>query len=88
MTAPCCGLLAAQFFFFLRCPEFLLPDEGSFDPSLYLSLADIHLVIFSSQWRFEICIKGSKTDQLRLWSTVSLGTTGAALSPVAAVLDY
>ena len=84
LWAACC----TGFFGFLRCAEFLLPDEGPFDPSLHLSLADIHLVISSSQWRFEICIKGSKTDQLRLGATVSLGATGAALCPVAALLDY
>ena len=89
MTAPCCGLLAAQLFFgFLCCTEVLLPDKGSFDPSLHLLLADIHLVISSLQWRFEICIKGSKTDQFHLGSSVSLGATRAALCPVAALLDY
>ena len=88
MTGPCCRLLAAQFFGFLRCTQFLLPDEGSFDPSLHLSLAGIHLVISSLQWQFEICIKGSKTNQLHLGSTVSLSATGAALCPVAALLNY
>ena len=82
------GCLLHRVLWFLCCAEFLLPDKGPFDPSLHLSLADIHLVISSSQWRFEICIKGSKTDQLRLGSTVSLGATGAALCPVAALLDY
>ena len=84
LWAACC----TGFFGFLRCAEFLLPDEGPFDPSLHLSLADIHLVMSPAQWRFDILIKGSKTDQLRVGSTVSLGATGAALCPVAALLDY
>ena len=84
LWAACC----TGFFGFLRCTEFLLPDEGSFDLSLHLSLSDIHLVISFLQWQFEICIKGSKTDQLCLGSTVSLGATGLALCPVAALLDY
>ena len=76
------------FFGFLRCGEFLLPDSTIYDPTLHLSLADIRLFQASPQWRFDVLIKGSKTDQLRTGTLIVLGATGAELCPVAALLDY
>lgn len=85
MLWAACG---TGFYGFYHCADFLLPDEGSLDPSLHLCLADFHLVRSPYQWRFNIHIKGSKTDQLHLGSTVTLGATGSTLCPNASLLDY
>ena len=45
----------------------------AWSPHLYL--ADLHLVRSPHQWRFDVCIKGTKTGQLRVGSIVALGAT-------------
>lgn len=77
LWAACC----TGFFGFLHCEELLLPGDAPFNPSL-------HLVRSPRQWRFDVCIKGSKTDQLHVGSSAALGATGSTLCPVASLLDY
>ena len=75
--AACC----TGFFGFLRCSGFLLPDQGPFDPSCHLSIADISLRQSTSPWYFVVNIKKSKTDQF--------GATGpTTICPVSALLDF
>ena len=81
--AACC----TGFFGFLRCGEFLVPDGAVFCPDIHLSIADVAFQA-SAQQVIYLNIKVSKTDQYRQGSTVALGSTGADLCPVAALLDY
>ena len=82
--AACC----TGFFGFLRCSEFLLPDQGPFDPSCHLSIADISLRQSTSPWFFVVNIKKSKTDQFGAGTQVVLGATGLTICPVSALLDF
>lgn len=82
--AACC----TGFFGFLRCAEFLLPDNATFDPHLHLTVGDIQLVQSVSPPYFRITIKQSKTDQFGHGSQVALGLTEGDICPVAALLDY
>lgn len=84
LWAACC----MGFFGFLRCGEFLLPDQESFAPSKHLSLADIWLDKSAPQWCVHVRIKHSKTDQFSKGATVILGSTGQEVCPVSALLDY
>ena len=83
-----CAAYCTGFFVFLHCVEFLLPDDVPFEPSLHLCLADLHLVRSPHQWRFYVCIKVSKTDQICVGSVVALGATGITLCAIASLLDY
>lgn len=82
--AACC----TGFFGFMRCGEFLCPDSGQFDPQTHLALSDVTIVEDKKQRRIHLQIKASKTDQFRTGATVILGSTGAGMCPVAALLDY
>ena len=84
LWAACC----VGFFGFLRCGEFLVPDDTPFDPQFHLSLSDVSVVPSASQWTVFLNIKVSKTDQFRQGSVVALGSTGLDLCPVSALLDY
>ena len=84
LWAACC----VGFFGFLRCGEFLIPDQESFVPSKHLSLADIWLDKSMPQWCVHARIKCSKTDQFFQGATVILGSTGQEVCPVSALLDY
>ena len=82
--AACC----TGFFGFLRCAEFLTPDDAIFDPADHLGITDISYMHAETQPYIMINVKASKTDQFRKGTSVSLGATGAELCPVAAILDY
>ena len=82
-AAACTG-----FFGFLRTGEFPTPDSGPWDPQVHLALADIALTNIQSQRAIILRIKASKTDQLRVGTTIVLGATKAEICPVAALLDY
>ena len=82
--AACC----TGFFGFLRCGEFLVPDGATFSPDIHLTIADVTFQASAQEQVFYLNIKVSKTDQYRQGSTVALGSTGADLCPVAALLDY
>ena len=75
-------------FGFLRCAEFLTPDDVDFNPYLHLTASDIYLDTSADTWKFFLHIKASKTDQSREGATVVLGGTGLDLCPVAAPLEY
>ena len=54
-----------EFFGFLQCGEFLVPDGSDFDFNTHLSLSDISLDTSGNNWRFTLSLKISKTDQFR-----------------------
>ena len=66
----------------------LTPDSGPWDPQVHLALADIALTNIQSQRAIILRIKASKTNQLRVGTTIVLGATKAEICPVAALLDY
>ena len=76
------------FFGFLRCSEFLALDNAPFNPRVHLCVADLHYIHSDSHHHIEVYIKASKTDQLRIDTTITLGTTSQELCPVAAILDF
>ena len=82
-AAACTG-----FFGFLRCSEFLAPDNAPFDPRVHLCVADLHYIRSDSQHHMEVRIKASKVDQFRVGTTIALGATSEELCPVAAILDF
>ena len=84
LWAACC----VGFFGFLRCAEFLIPDDVDFNPDLHLTVSDIYLDTSADTWKFFLRIKASKTDQSREGTTIVLGGTGLDLCPVAALLEY
>ena len=55
---------------------------------MHLALADVALTKVQSQRAVLLRIKTSKTDQLRIGTTLVLGATKAEICPVAALLDY
>ena len=84
LWAACC----TGFFGFLRCSEFLLPDQGLFNPACHLSITDIELRQSASPWYFMLTIKYSKTDQFGQGAQVILGATGSPVCSVATLLDF
>ena len=82
--AACCTF----FFGFLRCGEFLGPDGIWFDPQVHLCLSDVAIVEDKSKRRIHLRIKASKTDQFHAGSSVVLGSTGAGICPIDALLEY
>ena len=82
--AACC----TGFFSFLRCAEFLTPDNTEFDPQVHLGIKDLQYVHSDTQPYLTLQIKASKTDQFRVGTAVTLGATKLEVCPVAAVLDY
>ena len=84
LWAACC----TGFFGFLRCAEFLTPDDTPFDPQVHLSLDDLAYRHTATPPHFEVQIKASKTDQFHQGTAIVLGATGVELCPVAALLDF
>ena len=82
--AACC----TGFFGFLRCAEFLVPDNASFDPSRHPTVGDVQLVQSTSLLLCRVMIKQSKTDQYGQGSQVVLGSTDQDICPVSAMIDY
>ena len=82
-AAACMG-----FFGFLRCSEFLTPDNAPFDPQVHLCMADLHYINSGSHHHIEVLIKTSKTDQLRIGTTIAFGATSLELCHVTAILNF
>lgn len=76
LWAACCTGFSGS----LRCAEFLLSDNASFDSSLHLYLADFQLI--------RSTVKRSKTDQLCSGSAMVLGAIGTTLCSIASLLGY
>ena len=84
MWAACC----TAFLGFLRCSEFTVPAEDSFDPEAHLSLADVAVDDKMSPTVVQVTIKQSKTDPFRQGAHLYLGMTDTVICPVKAMLAY
>ena len=82
--AACC----LAFFGFLRCSEFTVQRQGSYDSSVHLSMADVALDSRSSPKTIRIKIKQSKTDPFRQGVHIYLGKTDQDICPVRAISLY
>ena len=78
------------FFGFLRTGEAVAPSDTDFDSSVHLAYTDVKVDSTKAPKYIAVNIKASKTktDPFRKGLTIYLGTTGADLCPVAAMLDY
>ena len=76
------------FFAFLRMGEAVVPSDGGFDPRLHLAYGDVRVDSTLDPSWMEVVIKRSKCDQFGAGVTLSVGTTGTGLCPVAAMLGY
>ena len=82
------GSLLHWLFGFLQCGEFLVPDRVQFSQDDHLCLSDISIDTTNPLWTVSLHIEVSKTDQFQQGSTVVLGSSGANICPVAAIVDY
>ena len=69
--AACC----TGCFGFLRCAEFLTPDNTSFNPKVHWTISDLEYVHSDMQPYISLRIKASKTDQFHEGTMVTLGAT-------------
>ena len=84
LCAACC----LAFFGFLRCGEFTVPSQTSYDKDAHLSINDIALDSRSSPTVVIVTIKQSKTDPFRQGIRLFLGKTGTDVCPVSGILPF
>ena len=84
MWAACC----LGFFGFLRCNEFTVPSQASYDPTMHLSYSDISVDKCDNPSVVVVYIKRSKTDPFCRGTSITLGATHDALCPVKAIMPY
>ena len=84
MWAACC----TAFFGFLRCSEFTVPAQNSYDPDAHLSLADISVDSRTTPSMIQVHIKQSKTDPFRQGVHLCLGKTDNDVCPINGILPY
>ena len=84
LWAACC----LAFFGFLRCSEFTVPQQGSYDKTVHLSTSDVAVDCRSSPTTIRVHIKQSKTDPFRQGVHIYLGKTDQNICPVAAIVPY
>ena len=85
MLWAACGL---AFFGFLRCIEFTVPTQDTFDEAVHLSYKDISVDNWHNPQLISIRIKQSKTDPFRKGVTLMLSKTDKSVCPVTALLPY
>ena len=76
------------FFGFLRSGEIVVPSATTYNPAVHLSYGNVKADNIATPQYIEVVIKALKTDPFRKGVTVYLGSMGAALCPVAAILRY
>lgn len=76
------------FFGFLRCSKFTVPQQGSYDRAVHLSISDMAVHSRLSPSTIRIYIKQSKTDPFRQGVHIYLGKTDQDICPVAAIVPY
>ena len=84
MWATCC----LAFFGFLRCNEFTVPSQRSYDSAAHLSYSDIAVDDCDNPSLVVIYIKKSKTDPFHRGTSITLGATRNAICPVKALMLY
>ena len=80
--AACC----TGFFGFLRAAEFT--TNGTYDPTIHLSLTDVSVDRRSNPTVVCLRIKASKTDQFRKGHVLRIGSTNTSLCAVQALMGY
>ena len=80
--AACC----LGFFGFLRAGEFTV--NGTFDPTLHLTMSDVQVDFSTNPQSFRIFIKCSKTDPFRKGCFIFLGRGSFPLCPVVSLTNY
>ena len=84
LWAACC----LAFFGFLRCSEFTVPTQDTFDDATHLSYKDVSVDNWHNPQLISIRIKQSKTDPFRKGVTLMLSRTEKSVCPVTALLPY
>ena len=84
MWATCC----LAFFGFLRCNEFTVPSQRSYDPAAHLSYSDIAVDDCDNPSLVVIYNKKSKTDPFHRGTSITLGATRHEICPVKALMLY
>ena len=84
LWAACC----LAFFGFLRCSEFTVPTQDSFDNTTHLSYRDVSVDNWHDPQLISIRIKQSKTDPFRKGVSLILSKTNELVCPVTALLPY
>ena len=82
LWAACC----LGFFGFLRAGEFT--TNGTFDPSVHLTAADLQVDSSTNPRSFRVLIKCAKTDPFRQGCFIYLGRGSFPLCPVTALTNY
>lgn len=82
LWAACC----LGFFGFLRAGEFT--TNGTFDPTVHLTAADLQVDSSTNPQSFRVLIKCSKTDPFRQGCFIYLGRGSLPLCPVTALTNY
>ena len=76
------------FFAFLRTGEAVVPHDTGFDPQIHLAYGDVRFDNASNPSWMAVSIKQSKCDQFGQGITLSVGSTGSDICPVAAMMGY
>ena len=76
------------FFGFLRCSEFKIPSQNSYQESRHLSSGDISVDSHTNPTLLAVKIKVSKTDQFGTGVSLYLGRGQNDLCPLTAILQY
>ena len=82
LWAACC----LGFFRFLRAGEFTV--NGTFDPTLHLTMADVQVDSSTNPQSFRVFIKCSKTDPFHKGCFIFLGHGSFPLCPVVSLTNY
>ena len=82
LCAACC----LGFFGFLRAGEFTM--NGTFDPTLHLTMADVQVDSSTNPQSFRVFINCLKTDPFRKGCFIFLGRGSFPLCPVLSLTNY
>ena len=80
------GACCLGFFGFLRAGEFTV--NGTFDPTLHLTMADVQVDSSTDPQSFRVFVKCSKTDPFRKGCFIFLGRGSFPLFPVVSLTNY
>ena len=82
------AIACTAFFVFFRLGELLPVSAAAFNPTTDLAWGDVCADSLSAPTMIQIHLKRSKYDQFGIGANILVGTTGAELCPVRAILDY
>ena len=82
------GSLLPSLFGFLRCSEFTVPSQGTYDSQVHLLPKDIAVDNQANPQLLRVVIKQSKTDPFRQGASLYLGKTDSSICPVTGILPF